>query len=106
MPALLELLLKTCATPEPMSLKVVTNVYPVTLTNTLQTELPIVPNVLLPTAKAVSLVTLANAQVSPPAVAIISTVIPLEPMPAPPLQVALPTPALPSDVPNAQVVTI
>ena len=105
MPALLELLLKTCATPEPMSLKVVTNVYPVTLTNTLQTELPIVPNVLLPTVLVVPLVTLVNVQAFPQAVATISVVTLLEPMPAPPLQVALPTPALPSDALNAHQVT-
>ena len=71
MPALLELQLKTCATQEPMSRKAATNVYLVTLTNTLPTELPIVPNVLLPTVQVVPLVTLANVQASPLVVATI-----------------------------------
>ena len=93
-------LLKTCATQEPTSLKVVMNVYLVTPTNTLPINQPIAPSVKPLTAKVVPLVTLVNAQAFQQAVATISTVTPLVPMPAPPLQVVLLMPALPSDALN------
>ena len=105
MPAPPDPLLKTCVTQEPMSLKAATNVYLVTPTNTLQTELPIVPNVLLPMVLVVLLVTLVNVQVSPPAVATISTATPLEPMPALPLQAVPLMPAAPSDALSVHLVT-